>query len=528
MAAFGAGQRLILENEEKAPCDCLTGAKLPNELQVVFLQDTAARILLMLQLPADGIQVPVNVRTLCQCLELHLDRGDFQIGNKGVNDAALLSRAAQQEVDGNYFYSLDIAVISCINDAVLNLLDRDIVRQGIERLNGFFLLQEGLELRHAALLQINRKSAAAFGERRIFCFAVAFPLLREPERKELEPDHVAAPSADILCGLVVEPADHETAHNFGIGPVRPQLRRVELDLVGIVRQRDEGELADFAAPLRRVDLDRERVFAVSFRRRELDRVGAERIARQIQLAERFAPARMQPDDDFAAPGSGRQILPVRLKRDGLEDFAVPVGAVDDGRSAGDFERRASGMSPAGRFFRREIDSDLSRNRRGFRSGLRHRRKHEIFHFGFAFIGIDLNRERVFAVSCRRREFGRSGVERIAREVEPGERPAPADMEPDDDFAASGSGQFIAQVRRQNNRFERLAVPVGAVQRQHAGVDLQFGAFGFAPFRRRFRREIDRKLHRYGGEAERRRQKRRKRGPSEFCFHPSFPFTQAIC
>ena len=178
MAAFGAGQRLILENEKKAPCDCLAGAKLPNELQVVFLQDTAARILLMLQLPSDGIQVPVNVRTLCQCLELYLDRGNFQIGNKGVNDAALLSRAAQQEVDGNHLYNLDIAVISCINDAVLNLLDRDIVRQSIERLNGFFLLQEGLELRHAALLQINRKSAAAFGERRVFCFAVAFPLLR--------------------------------------------------------------------------------------------------------------------------------------------------------------------------------------------------------------------------------------------------------------------------------------------------------------------------------------------------------------
>ena len=132
----------------------------------------------MLQLPSDGIQVPVNVRTLCQCLELYLDRGNFQIGNKGVNDAALLSRAAQQEVDGNHLYNLDIAVISCINDAVLNLLDRDIVRQGIERLNGFFLLQEGLELRHAALLQINRKSAAAFGERRIFCFAAGFSMLR--------------------------------------------------------------------------------------------------------------------------------------------------------------------------------------------------------------------------------------------------------------------------------------------------------------------------------------------------------------
>ena len=94
----------------------------------------------MLQLPADSIQMPVNVRTLCQCLELHLDRGNFQIGNEGVNDTALLSRAAKQEVDGNHLYNLNIAVISRINDTVLNLLDRDIVRQSIERLNGFFLL----------------------------------------------------------------------------------------------------------------------------------------------------------------------------------------------------------------------------------------------------------------------------------------------------------------------------------------------------------------------------------------------------
>ena len=136
------------------------------------------RVLLLFQLLANGIQMPVNIRTLCQRLELHLDRSNFQIGNKGVNDAPLLSRAAKQEVDGNHLYNLDIAVISCINDAVLNLLDRDIVRQGIEWLNSFFLLQKGLELCHAALLQIKGKSAAAFGERRIFCFTVAFPLLR--------------------------------------------------------------------------------------------------------------------------------------------------------------------------------------------------------------------------------------------------------------------------------------------------------------------------------------------------------------
>lgn len=77
-----------------------------------------------------------------------------------------------------YTVSINVSVISCVNDAVLNLFDRDIVRQGIERLNSFFLLQKGLELCHAALLQINGKAAAAFGERRIFCFTVAFPLLR--------------------------------------------------------------------------------------------------------------------------------------------------------------------------------------------------------------------------------------------------------------------------------------------------------------------------------------------------------------
>lgn len=54
------------------------------------------------------IQMPVNIRTLCQRLELHLDRSNFQIGNKRVNDAPLLSRAAKQEVDGNHLYNLNV------------------------------------------------------------------------------------------------------------------------------------------------------------------------------------------------------------------------------------------------------------------------------------------------------------------------------------------------------------------------------------------------------------------------------------
>ena len=178
MASFGAGQRFVLKYEEKASRDRLPGAKLSNEFQIVLLQSAAMRVLLLFQFLADGIQMPVNIRTLCQCLELHLDRGNFQIGNKGVNDAPLLSCAAKQEVDGNHLYNLDIAVISCINDAMLNFFNGDVVRQGVERLDGFFLWHKGFELCHAALLQINGKVAAAFGERGIFCFTVAFPMLR--------------------------------------------------------------------------------------------------------------------------------------------------------------------------------------------------------------------------------------------------------------------------------------------------------------------------------------------------------------
>ena len=140
VTSFGAGQRFVLKYEEKASRDRLPGAELSNEFQVVLLQGAAMRVPLLFQLLADGIQMPVNIRTLCQRLELHLDRSNFQIGNKGVNDAPLLSRTAKQEVDRNHLYNLDVAVISCVNDAVLNLFNGDIVRQGIERLNRFFLL----------------------------------------------------------------------------------------------------------------------------------------------------------------------------------------------------------------------------------------------------------------------------------------------------------------------------------------------------------------------------------------------------
>ena len=81
------GQRFVLKYEEKSSRDRLPGAELSNEFQVVLLQGAAMRVPLLFQLLADGIQMPVNIRTLCQRLELHLDRSNFQIGNKGVNDA---------------------------------------------------------------------------------------------------------------------------------------------------------------------------------------------------------------------------------------------------------------------------------------------------------------------------------------------------------------------------------------------------------------------------------------------------------
>lgn len=81
----------------------------------------------MLQFPTHGVHMTVDVRPLGQHLKLHFHRGDFQVRDEGVNDIALLPGAPQKKIyrdDLDYF---DIAVVTGIDDTVLDPLNGNVV-----------------------------------------------------------------------------------------------------------------------------------------------------------------------------------------------------------------------------------------------------------------------------------------------------------------------------------------------------------------------------------------------------------------
>lgn len=92
--------------------------------------------------------MPVYVGAASQSFELAFDGCDFQVGYKGVDDAALLPGAAQKKIDGYNLNHLDIPVISGVNDAMSYLLDGDVVCDLVERYDGSFFWQKGLKLRY--------------------------------------------------------------------------------------------------------------------------------------------------------------------------------------------------------------------------------------------------------------------------------------------------------------------------------------------------------------------------------------------
>uniref|UniRef100_UPI003FEF112B hypothetical protein n=1 Tax=Dysosmobacter welbionis TaxID=2093857 RepID=UPI003FEF112B len=78
----GIGPGLILENQEKPPCNSLTGADLLHKIQVILLHQAALLVFLMGHLPAHRVQVAVDVRAAGQDLDLKLDGRDFQVRNE--------------------------------------------------------------------------------------------------------------------------------------------------------------------------------------------------------------------------------------------------------------------------------------------------------------------------------------------------------------------------------------------------------------------------------------------------------------
>ena len=70
--------------------------------------------------------MPVQVGTLGNDLDLHFDRADLEKRDERVDDVPLLSGAAQQEVDRYNFDNLQVTVIPCVDDAVFDLLHRQV------------------------------------------------------------------------------------------------------------------------------------------------------------------------------------------------------------------------------------------------------------------------------------------------------------------------------------------------------------------------------------------------------------------
>ena len=148
----GIGPGLILENQKEPPCNSLTGADLLHKIQVILLHQAALLVFLMGHLPAHRVQVAVDVRTAGQDLDLKLDGRDFQVRNEGVDNIPLLPGAPQHKVDRDNLDHLDKPMVFGIDNAVLHLLNGQIIRHRIEA-GGLLLLDMGRAFRQAPLFR---------------------------------------------------------------------------------------------------------------------------------------------------------------------------------------------------------------------------------------------------------------------------------------------------------------------------------------------------------------------------------------
>ena len=79
VATLCAGKRLVLENKEKAACDCFTRAELTDQFQIVFLKQSTVRVCFPFQLFPNSLNMTVNVGPLGKNLELHFGWCDLEI-----------------------------------------------------------------------------------------------------------------------------------------------------------------------------------------------------------------------------------------------------------------------------------------------------------------------------------------------------------------------------------------------------------------------------------------------------------------
>ena len=131
---------LILINKEKTPGQGFTVAHISYKADIAFGLTAAFLVGFALQILTQQPDMPIGVGFPCDALELQVLGRNLQPGGKGGDDIELLLLRAQHEVDGLDLQDLDIAIVRCFNDPVMDTPDRDEILDELKQLCAAFLL----------------------------------------------------------------------------------------------------------------------------------------------------------------------------------------------------------------------------------------------------------------------------------------------------------------------------------------------------------------------------------------------------
>ena len=131
---------LILIDQEKAPGQSLTVAHIPYEADIPLGLAAALLVGFALQILPQQPDMPIRVGFPGDALELQVLGRNLQPGGEGGDDVELLLLRAQHEVDGLNLQNLDIAIVRCLNDPVMDTPDRDEILDELKQLCAAFLL----------------------------------------------------------------------------------------------------------------------------------------------------------------------------------------------------------------------------------------------------------------------------------------------------------------------------------------------------------------------------------------------------
>ena len=214
---FGAGNvslvrgRFVLEDYEETAADCIARAETFDKADITHVALAHCRVRFVGGIPPQLVQIGVDICLAGEGLKLQPHRADFQKAGERVDDAALLPRRAQQEVDGFNLQNLDVAVICGAQDAVLDFLDGE---QVVERLPFYqlsvavCLALQNLRVKGQGVRVVIVDNTIPLADEPQMPMAVGFKIALRCGRDDTAALHKAKPMCHKLCQAVTADADH--------------------------------------------------------------------------------------------------------------------------------------------------------------------------------------------------------------------------------------------------------------------------------------------------------------------------------